>query len=49
MAVPQSLAPLLVALRSTMPLARQAWGIPRHQKRKSRFLGLKDFPQALPI
>ena len=49
MAAPKALDPLLVALRSAMPLVRQAWGIPPRQKLKSRFLGLEDFQQALSI
>jgi hypothetical protein len=46
---PASLDPLLVALPSAMPMARQAWGSPRRQKLKGRFLGLKEFQKALPI
>lgn len=32
-----------------MPLAREGGGIPRRQKLQGRFLGLKDFHQALPL
>ena len=49
MTAPRSLPPLLVGLDSAISLARQAWGMPRRQKLKSRFLGLKDFQQAVPI
>jgi hypothetical protein len=49
MMTPRSLDPLLVALLPVWSVAWQTRGMPRRQKRKRRFLGLKDFQKALPI